>query len=304
MFQDGVTLALGGGGARGFAHVGVLEVLHRNHLKIKEVVGCSAGAVAGAGFALGSKPEAMRRKVLQFADSPLARDPRLRVLAERGQKNHTSIGSRLGRLFCQGKIMGSFMLGDSVMGADYFRALVEFFLPQVNIEDMPIPFAAVATDALSGEAVVLDKGPLRECVLASCSVPGAAPVIEMNGRHLMDGGVICLVPVHIARQRGAKKIFAVNVEREIRQDEPPEQGFEAYLRAFDIQGAALDKLQLADADVVIHPEVGDIHWAEFIKAGQAMDKGKQAAEKSWPEINRLVRRRRWFRRKPKPFQER
>jgi NTE family protein len=175
------------------------------------------------------------------------------------------------------------------LGADFFPKVVEFFLPESNIEELPIPFGCVATDINSGEPVEFIKGPLRQSVAASCAVPGASPVARLNGRNLVDGGVVALVPISLARKLYDGPVVAVNVIQRSYEDEVPDQAVDVYLRAMELQGMHLNHLILEEADLIITPEVGGIHWADFKRAEQAMDAGREAAQKVMPAIRNLAR---------------
>lgn len=301
MAKRGVTLALGGGGARGFAHVGVMAVLYQGDIRVESIVGSSAGAIAGAGLALGYSPGQMRQRIKEFAESPLANDPKFRAIAlNEACQDGLTITDRMGRLFCQGRVVKSFLLSASIMTGDFFQGMVEFFLPDVPIESMQIPFSAVATDIKTGKAVVFDRGSLYEAVVASCSVPGVAPPVQVNGLSLTDGGVVSLVPADVARQQGAKRILAVSVERDILCEQEPHSALELYLRAGDIQGNLLNQLQLSHADLVVHPAVGSVHWVDFLRHEWIIDQGAAAARACWGQIQQLAGRRvwPWSRRRP------
>lgn len=287
--HPGLTLALGGGGARGFAHVGVFQVLQAHGVPIKGIVGTSAGALAGAGYALGYTCEEMRQRVMEFTRSPLARHPRLQAMRGGGNETCRGLTDRVTRLFCQGLLVKSFLLDNSLMGADFFHEMVSFFLPPVRLEDTKIPFAAVATDVKSGQVVVLNKGDLRRAVHASCAVPGVASPVEINGRHLMDGGASCLIPTPIARNLAPGPLLAVNVDREIGTQDLPGQSLEYYLRATEIQGYHLAQMLCELADVVLYPTLGEVHWADFGRAAWIMEQGARAAEQAWTRIQALIR---------------
>jgi NTE family protein len=192
----------------------------------------------------------------------------------------------------------------SVLDPDYFRRVVDFFLPDVDLDEARIPFFPVATDLLSGQPVPLTTGSLRRAVLASSSVPGIAPSVQIEGRYLVDGGAACLVPVEVAlRQQGALTV-GVGVDRDIETESPPETALDAYLRAGDIVMARLGQLLIAQAQVSIRPQVGHIHWLEFDRAKEIMDLGAAAAEEAWPRIQEALHRpsfaerlaeRLWFR---------
>jgi NTE family protein len=290
-FDQGLTLALGGGGARGFAHVGVLEVLHKHQVPITTIVGTSAGAVAGGGYALGNHPRLMRRRVMEFAESPLANHPKLKALVEHEQEiSWRSLGDRLARFLSQGQMVKSLLMEASVMGEGYFKDVVDFFLPKARIEYMKIRFMAAATDMLTGQPVALAQGGLRKAVLASSSVPGIAPPVMIGERYLADGGVACLVPVELALECEGARVLAVGVDRDIETVSPPTHALDAYLRAGDIMLARMGEIMLAQADLAIKPAVGHIHWLDFGRAEEIMDLGAEAAEKAMPQIEKLCQR--------------
>lgn len=267
----------------------VLEALEEQGARVEAIVGTSSGAIAGAGYALGYSPQQMRQRILEFTRSPLAQDPRVKALvSQREEQVCSSLDDRVGRLFCQGRMVKSLLLGSSVFKPGFMRDMIAFFLPDVAIESTRIPFAAVATDVQSGQTVVIDQGPLRQAVLASAAVPGVAPMVEHQGRLLMDGGVVTLVPTLEARQRGARRLLAVCVDRELASQEPPRQALELYLRAGDIQSAFLSQLVLREADVVVRPAVGAVHWMDFSKAPLVMDLGREATQRLRPEISLLL----------------
>ena len=296
-------MALGGGGARGFAHVGVMDVLCRRGVKVAAVVGSSAGALAGAGFALGYSPEEMRRRVTQFAKSRLAGDQRVRSLVENDRQDACDgWGDRLDRFFSTGRMLRSFLMRDSILDPDYMRRLVDFFLPQAKLEHTVVPFAVVATDFQSGRAAILREGSLRQAVTASCSVPGVAPLVEINGRHYMDGGVACLVPSRAARELfPGMPVLAVGLKRDPECRVLPSSALEIYFRASEVQNIILAESQLAEADLALTPEVNQVHWADFGQAEFVMDQGRRAALEAWPLIEKLAFGTRWFR--PRPIKQ-
>ncbi|MCB2185776.1 MAG: patatin-like phospholipase family protein [Deltaproteobacteria bacterium] len=285
-----IVLALGGGGARGFAHVGVLEELEARGARVAGITGVSAGALAGAGFALGHRSEQMRVRIAEFLDSPLANPSILRHMVEEpGSETDSSLADRVMRLFIKGRVITHFLLHAAIMGQEYFARVIDFFLPDTLIEDLPLPFWCVATDVKTGEAVIFDRGPLRRAVLASSAVPGMCEPVEVNGRFLMDGGVAALVPLDAARLMAAERwggglVAAVNVDRNVVTNQVPETALECYLRAGEIQSHLLNRKMLAEADVVIEPLVGEVNWAEFDRADWLIEQGVAAARAAWPRL--------------------
>jgi NTE family protein len=293
-FEQGVTLTLGGGGARGFAHVGVMEVLHKHGVPITTIVGTSSGAVAGAGYAMGNHPAVMRQRVMEFSESRLANHPKIRALVAQEQEiSWRSLGDRLARYLSQGQMVKSLLMEASVMGESYFKNVVDFFLPEARIEHMQIRFIAAATDMLTGKPVALTQGDLRKAVLASCSVPGIAPAVVIGERHLADGGVACLVPVELALEHEGARVLAVGVDRDVETGAPPNHALDAYLRAGDIMLARMSEIMLSQADLALRPKVGHIHWLDFARAGEIMQLGAEAAEEAMPQIEELCRKPTW-----------
>jgi NTE family protein len=118
--------------------------------------------------------------------------------------------------------------------------------------------------------------------------------VEIDGRHLADGGVICLVPVEVARKKWAAPVLGVRVDRNIKVEQLPEQALEYVLRASDIQMVRMGEMMLAEADLGLYPKVGEFHWAEFVQARRIMNMGFEAAREAWPRIAELTRPRSWF----------
>ena len=157
--------------------------------------------------------------------------------------------------------------------------MIHYFIPDLEIRQTRIPFRAVATDLITGRKIVFSEGSLRTAVLASCAVPGAVEPVRQGQWLLADGGVTSLVPVHATREAGADVVIAVTVDREL---PPPEmetaQGI--FYRAGEITASTLEDEELRDADVVIRPKVGDIHWMDYSRAGDLIGKGEEAAREA------------------------
>lgn len=177
----------------------------------------------------------------------------------------------------------------SILQIGDVEEFINFFVPDIQIEETLIPFRAVATDLETGECVVLNKGPLRRSVLASSAVPGALPPVEINGRLLSDGGIICTVPSRYAREEGIHVVIAIAVDRDILLSSELQTAVDIYVRAGEIMGFHLEQYDLESADLVIRPDLGSIHWTDFSKSERLIALGEAAAHDRLPEIRRLVR---------------
>jgi NTE family protein len=245
-----VGLALGGGAARGFAHIGVIKMLEASGIQVDVVAGTSAGSVVGALYASGMDAFAMQQVAIALDEASI-RDV---------------------RLFGGGLVQGRKL-------QDYVDRLVR----QRPIERLQRPFAAVATELESGQRTVLRHGDTGVAVRASCSVPGVFEPAPIGGRHYVDGGVVSPVPVDAARELGADFVIAVDVSA--RSDGTlPADMLGIVGRSVVIMGQHLGAQELARADVVIRPQVNDIGAADFTQKERAIMEGEKAALAAMPLI--------------------
>jgi NTE family protein len=253
--KPGIALALGGGFARGFAHLGVLQVLEQNHIPISHIAGTSVGSVFGAAYASGA---------------PLAR-----ILAVSRTIRFRDIArwsvSRLG-------LASNYRLAD----------LIERVFDCKQFEDMKIPLAVVATDLASGDPVVFRQGPLVEAIRASCAFPGLFEPIQIGTRCLADGSLVAPVPTHAARQLGGAIVLGVSVGVQDGHHEAPKNMFQVVARA--VSAAQKHQLDLWErhADLVIRPDVNSLAWDDFEKAGEAIDAGAAAMRLALPRVRKLL----------------
>jgi NTE family protein len=283
-----VGLALGGGGVRGFTHIGVLKVLEWEAIEIDLIVGTSAGALIGAAYAGGQTPREIQAKVDAYILSPGFADSTLKSISlsvgpeqkGRFRKVKTFVKTRYYtiRSFFHRAILPK---GD-------FQSLIDYFIPEMDIRQTRIPFLAVTTDLITGEQVVFSEGSLRQAVLASCAVPGAVEPVRQGQWLLADGGVSSLVPVHAARMAGADVVIAVMVDRWLPTADAMGTAQEIITRAGEITANRLVEAELADADVVIRPDVGDLHWMDFSRAGDLVRKGEVATHMALEKINASI----------------
>jgi NTE family protein len=236
-------LALGGGAARGFAHVGVIEVLEAEGLRPDVVVGTSAGSLVGALYCAGLDPAALRRAALALDEGAL------------GDWTLTGRGVLRGRA-----------LQDTV------NRLVD----QRPIERFRIPFAALATDLYNGRPRLLRSGNAGLAVRASSAVPGVFEPVRIDGRELVDGGLASPVPVRAARQLGADVVVAVDISAKPVFQETDSMAA-VLLQTFTIMVGHLAAAEMREADVGITPAVGDLSSADFGQRLLAMSEGAKAA---------------------------
>jgi NTE family protein len=286
-----ITLALGGGGVRGAAHIGVLKGLEKAGYRVRGLAGTSVGGIAGAIYAAGYSPE--------------------ELLAEFAQLDQTNLYTRR---------PGD---GPSLLGVSGIDRLLERLLGERTFDELQIPLAVTALDLKSKKEVILNKGRVVDAVLATMSMPGVFPPLEYGEYLLVDGGLIDPVPVAAARAFFPYlPVVAVALDDPTHIPEvsfsPPNflmpspllrtisrlrvaQAFSIFLESMDISSGYLTdfRLQLDKPDVIIRPQVGDLELLENINVVEIASRGEQAFEKALPGLKQSTnwqkRLRRWLR---------
>jgi len=292
-----VGLALGGGGARGLAHIGVLRVLEREKIPVHCIAGTSAGSILGAMYAQLQSAADVEDRIRNFFGSDRFREMTRRFSAT--QKKDMSRQGWLDRTLTFVKRQYIVTRAFRQLGL-IDRSILEFavraLIDDEDIRDVKIPLAVVATDLWKGEDVVMTRGSLRKAVSASAGIPGTFPPLEMDGRCLVDGCVINMVPVHETRDLGADRVIAVDVTRELVRPPAFQNGLEVMFRADEITNYRLNEFHLMTADVVVRPKMGETHWADFGRLDELIRLGEEAAEEKLADIRGILRSagRRWF----------
>ena len=266
--SHGVFVALGGGGMRGVAHLGVLSELEAEGVRVRGIAGASSGSLLGALW-LTAGTEAGMQRVREFVTSGRAR--KLPDFGESGQ----SYGL-LRKLGHAARLVRALALRHMLTTAEMLDQ-VAFFLPEVDIGSLRVPFLAVAADSRSGDEVRLGSGPLREAVAASSAMPGLVPPIPWSERLLQDGGSVAEIPVPAARSLGSPVLAVETSEGLPPFNERGDRLPRALFRAAAMGWQALRRRLVADADGVIAPAVNHIHWADFNAVDEAVAAGRVAA---------------------------
>src|SRR6266850_7981515 len=257
-------LALSGGGARGLAHIGVLKVLEELHVPIDVIAGTSMGAVVGGLYASGMSPEEIAREMEQvdwvslFDDRPPRPDlPYRRKQDDSSALIDLELGLRSGRILLPRGLIAGQKIGFLLKSLTARVAFIDDF------DRLPIPFRAVATDLANGSMVVLSRGDLADALRASMSIPGTLAPAEIDGRHLVDGGLVRNLPVDVARDMGADLVIAVDVTT-------PFDPVESLKTLADVTRQVADMLtqdnmakQILSADLLIRPDLTAISASNF-----------------------------------------
>jgi NTE family protein len=253
-----IALALGGGAARGFAHIGVIKALEAQGIVPDIVVGTSAGSVVGALYASGMSGFDLQKVALQMEEEMVADW----TLPDRG-----------------------------VLKGEALQAFINQKVSNRSIQQMPKPLGVVATDLQSGELVLFRRGNTGMAVRASSAVPGMFQPVEISGRDYVDGGLTSPVPAQSARAMGADFVIAVDISNVGRGDKLAGT-LDVLLQTFSIMGHAISRRELEDADVVIRPRTAAVSSTDFAGRHLAILEGEKAAAAVMTELKvRLAKAR-------------
>ena len=287
-----IGLALGGGAARGLAHIGVLRALVREGIPIDIITGTSMGAVVGGAYAAMGDIAEIERRVRALLASEEFQKTRVSFLRET-KRTRGSLLYSVTSLVRRGIVYGVSTMRPSFVSAEKFAVSLGKILPDVEVSTTPIRFAAAAVDIDTAEEIVLCHGRLREVAAASAAIPGILPPRRLHGRLLIDGGWIDKIPVLPAFRLGADIVIAVDISADLDDAKRYTRGIDVVLRANTIKDAAMIEMQRRLADIVIEPAVRKIHWADFEAVDFCIEAGDAAAARAVPEIRDLLRQERF-----------
>jgi len=249
-------LALGGGAARGFAHIGVLQVLEEEGIKPQMVVGTSAGSVVAAFYASGKTGQ------------------QLQWLADTMDESQFTDWANpfTGRGMLRGEALGKYINSQ---------------LNGMKIEDMKLPLGIVATDLRTGDGVLFRRGDVATAVRASSAVPSVFEPVRIAGKDYVDGGLVSPVPVRYAKQMGADLVLAIDISSRP-EDAKTSDMLKVLLQTFSIMGKSISQLELVQADVVVRPALPDIGSTEFSARKKSIEAGRAAMKQALPQLKALL----------------
>lgn len=286
-----IGLVLSGGGARGAAHIGVLKVLEELRVPIDFIAGTSMGSIVGGLYASGMSPDEIEKTLTSVDwDDTFRDEPRREDRSFRRKQDDTLYLIKNKPGFNDGKIelATGFIQGQKI--DLLFNSLTLPVMQIDNFDNLHIPFRAVATDIVTGKAVILGSGNLALAMRASMSVPAAFAAVEIDGRLLVDGGVSDNLPIDVVRQMGAEIIIAVDISTPLRTREQLTGAFTITNQLIGFLTRRNTEEQLAtltDKDILVVPNLGDITTADFKRASEAIPKGIAAAETKREQLAKL-----------------
>lgn len=253
-----IGLALGGGAARGFAHIGVIKALEAQGIVPDLVVGTSAGSMVGALYAAGNNGFALHKLALEMDEAAIS-----------------------------DWAVPFFSKATGVLKGEALQNYVNRVVNGVPLEKLKIPFGAVATDLKTGQPILFQRGNTGTAVRASSAVPSVFQPVRIGDRFYVDGGLVSPVPVRFAREMGADFVIAVNISSQP-DAQPSSSSLDVLLQTFAIMGQSINHYELKDADIVIQPQLGTMKGHDFPGRNTAILAGEQATTALIHEIKRKL----------------
>ncbi|MFA5857596.1 MAG: patatin-like phospholipase family protein [Elusimicrobiota bacterium] len=256
-----VGLTLGGGGARGLAHIGVLKVFEQENVPVDIVTGTSVGSLAGALYSSGYPIEKLER----MAD-------------DIGWTNLTNIGP---------STVVELLLGQRLLSTKRMEIFLQQHIGDKTFDELNKKFACVATDLQTGERIIFREGKVAIATRASATIPGVFQPVNYRHRMLIDGGIVNNLPTDIARALGADVVIAVSVEGDFSKNNV-NNVLLVLNQSISIQGGLLLQQQMSYADVVLIPNVGDVTMVELWRGKECIESGMRAAREMMPKVKAVI----------------
>ena len=277
-----VGVALGGGSARGIAHIGVIQWFEEHHIPIDVVAGTSMGGLVGGAFATGMSAEELRRLITSTDWDVMFGSTSFPFKNVRRKEDARSYPSRL-EFGLKGGIVAPTALNDGQQVDLLLARIAAPYYALERFDDLPTPFRVVAVDLRAGEKVVLESGSLATAMRATMSLPGVFPPVEREGRVLVDGGALDNIPADVVRQSGAEVVIAVDVGH------APSEAVDYSM--FGLMGRTIDAMMkagtraaLTHADLVLVVDVQGFGSLDWRRAGELIGRGYEAAERKREEL--------------------
>jgi NTE family protein len=249
----------------------------------------------GGAYASGMSPDELEGRVDEYLHSPEFQSSAIKAFESAHERGEMGLTKKIQSYLKNHFYVVQAMFKPGILSSEDFEAAINHFIPDIQIEETRIVFRSVATDLVTGEQIIFSEGSLRQAVMASCAIPGAVAPLREGERILSDGGIICLIPIAVARKEGADIVIAVTVDRDVSSEEELKTVVSIYHRVSEIMASKIEDYELMDADIVIIPEVGDLHWSNFSQAMNLIHEGEKATIEKLDDIrNAMPGIKKWF----------
>ena len=289
--QRRAVIALGGGGARGIAHLGVMQSIGDAGVQTERIVGVSMGSLVGAMCAADPDILRVQAKAIELLHSPVFQLKQEILFGAAPPDESESSGGvfswygRLRKYLKAHQKLTRAVTSASMISDEPLRESIDYLVPDINIEDLPTPLSIVAVDLLSGQRIVLEQGPLRKAVLASASIPGIFPPVAWDDMLLSDIGVIESIPIFVAQSYASDLTIGVDVGQDNNKIEGCNTALETMMRVDDICERLMRRHLNDAADLVIRPDVGNVAWFDFSNPESLIAEGRAAGHRAIDAVN-------------------
>jgi len=288
-----IVLALGAGGARGLAHIGVIRALKEAGVPVDAVAGVSFGAIIGALYSLYLDIDLVEEKLHEYMDSPLFQETS-RDMSLPAPDRNLSFFEKIQATVQKGYFFSRALRRQSLVTPETFVLHMKELVGDRDFRDLNIPFRCSSVDLITGNPIVFSDGPLLTALQASCATPGFFPPISLHGMLLVDGGVTEMLPVSLAKTFRPDYTIGVDVTREIEsivEGEDLHHSLDVVFRSYDITRDYTNVYTSRELDCVIRPDIGSCHWSDFKFFELYVREGYNAAASKIPEIRKRIL---WF----------
>ena len=287
-----VGLALSGGGARGLAHIGVLKILDKEKIPIDIITGTSAGSIVGGMYAQNPSVEQVEQRMRQFLASKEYTKTGVDYVVKK--QSNENLFTQIAETIKERIVINIACSRKSMVNNKRIKVAVNSLLEPGDIQNTTIKFGVAASDLVSGRGFLFTEGDIMTAIMASSSIPGFLPPIEIDDLKLLDGVITDPVPIKPAYEMGAEVVIAVDVSSNLTVQNEFDNIIEIMIRHNQMTGDSYNNLLLENANVVIKPDVGNYHWAEFDNIDYMIEAGEQAAKKAIAKIKKITKRRLFF----------
>lgn len=287
--QRSAVVALGGGGARGLAHLGALEAISQTEIRPERFVGVSIGALIGALCALETDVRRIQSRVIGFVTSAEFQHHQQQLFGSTGVSDeHPSSGimawyDRAKYFYSAHRRLTRAVTQQSLMPGSILTASIAELIPDIEFSELSIPLSIVAADLRSGHRVVLESGSLRAAIQASMSLPGIFPPVEHGGMLLCDIGVVDSIPSSVASAYGKDLTISIDIGQHNARVERFDSALNVMMRMQDIGEQILRREKSQWADIQIRPDLAEVAWFDFRHPERLIDRGRDAA---WQQLTR------------------
>lgn len=288
--KRGITLSLGGGAARGFAHVGAIYALKEAKIPFDMIIGISMGAIVGSVYSLVPDIDFTRDRLVDMLHSDGFKESLIGTWSATFGSRSRNILASLNRMLTQTNVIGKMFFSKGLLDLEGIDKVLFPYLPNISIKYTRIPFACAAVDLLSGDLkIFLGENNLRQAVLASASMPLVFPPRQIDGKEYVDGGVLDKIGIDTASKLRARFLIAVDVSDENLPEKKSTNALDVMLHTEEIASLYRRNKQLTRADVLIQPITGVHHWADYGAWQEFLDMGYEATRDKIEEIRSKLR---------------